>query len=171
MNREQKQQKIDTYDDALTGAGYAILSEHGKMSVGKVEDMRSKLRNLGCESIVLKNTLARIVFERHGLEEVSEHLVGPSILMYGVEEIAPAAKLIQKLSKANPTLKIKAVVFDGKVYESKDFKTFTDMPTKQEIRAQLVGVMKAPIAGFVRVINTPQRIATVLKAYADKRAG
>jgi len=171
MNREQKQQKLDAYDKVVTDAGYAILTEHGKMEVGDVEDMRGKLRDQGCETMVIKNTLARIIFERHGLEEMSEHLIGPSILMYGEEEIAPAAKLIQKLSKANPALKIKAVLFDGKIYESKDFKTFSSMPTKQELRAKFVGVIKAPIANFVRVINTPQRIATVLKAYADKREG
>lgn len=169
MNREQKQKKIDAYDQAVSGAGYAILTEHGKMQVGAFEKMREDLHALGCGTMVVKNTLARIVFERHGIEDICEYLVGPSLLIYGEEEIAPAAKLLKKIGRTNQSIKVKGILFDGKVYPSTEFGSFSSMPTKQELRAKFAGVLKAPIAGFVRVINTPQRMAAVLGAYAAKR--
>ncbi|MBN2082443.1 50S ribosomal protein L10 [bacterium] len=169
MNLKQKEQKIDNYAAALESAGYAIMTEFGKTKATTVEAFRRDLNAIGCQTIVMKNTLARIVFERHGVEEMTEYLVGPTMMFYGEEEIATAAKMVQKLGKAHKALKVKAILFDGKVYAGKDFASFTALPTKQEIRAKFAGVIKAPIAQFVRVINTPQRIATVLKAYADKR--
>jgi len=169
MNRKEKKQKIDNYSAALENTGYAILTEFGNTPVGTVEELRRDLKGVGCRAVVMKNTLARIVFERQGVEEMTEHLVGPTMMFYGEEEVASAAKMIQKLGKTQKSIKVKAILFDGKVYAGKEFSTFTAMPTKQELRAKFAGVIQAPIAQFVRVINTPQRIATVLKAYADKQ--
>lgn len=169
MERRDKELKIEAYEQTLDGAGFLLLTEHGKIPVSQVENMRRQYSELGCRCVVLKNTLARIVFERNGFEKICEYLVGPSFAIFGDEEIAPVAKLVQKHSKASPSFKVKAILFDGKAYSKDDFKTFTSMPTKHEIQGSIVGVFKAPIAGFVRVLNTPQRMVSILKAIADKR--
>lgn len=170
MRREDKNARIEHYAELLEDSSFAFLTEHGKVSVAKMEQLRHQFSELGCNVMVVKNTLARIVFERKGIEEVSTYLEGPSLLVIGKEEVAPAAKALQKATRANPTLKVKAIIFDGKVYPASDFKSFQDMPTKDEIRAKLLSVFKAPISGFVHVINTPQRIVTVLGQYAGKRS-
>jgi large subunit ribosomal protein L10 len=171
MKRTEKETKVQTYGDALETASFAILTEFGKTPVVAVEKLRLQLEEIGCKAVVMKNTLARIVFERQGFEEVTEYLVGPTMMFYGTDEIAPVAKLVQKLGRERSAFKVKAILFDGKVYGGAEFSTFTSMPTTQELRGSLVGVMLAPIVQFVRVLNAPQRIACVLKAYADKRGG
>lgn len=169
MKKSEKEQKVSNYGEALETASFAILTEFGKTPVAAVEQLRQQLDDIGCKTVVMKNTLARIVFERQGIEEITEYLVGPTMMFYGDSEIAPAAKLVQKLSKDRKAFQVKAILFDGKVYSKDDFSTFTSMPTTQELRGSLAGILLAPIAQFARVLNTPQRLATVLKAYADKR--
>ena len=168
MNKAEKAQKIKNYEEAVETADFAILTEFGKTPVTEVEKIRGQLRNSECNAVVMKNTLARIVFERQEIEEITEYLVGPTMMFYGKEEIAPTAKFVQKLSKKHPAIKVKAIMFDGKIYGKEDFSTFTAMPTKLELRGSFASVILAPITLFVRVVNTPQRLVNVLKSYADK---
>jgi large subunit ribosomal protein L10 len=170
MKREDKNARLDEYAGLLAGSTFAFLTEHNKVRVTAMEKLRAQFGEMGCKMVVVKNTLARIVFERQGIDEISAYLDGPSLLIIGSDEIAPAAKALQKISRSHPTMKVKAIVFDGKVYPASDFKSFQDMPTKNEVRAKLLSVFKAPISSFVRVINTPQRMVSVLKQYADKQS-
>jgi large subunit ribosomal protein L10 len=171
MNRANKSAKIEMYAEALAGASFAFLTEFGKVSVPDTDKFRSDMRNLGCDVHVVKNTLARIVFERNGVEQIVEYLAGPSLLISGTGEVSPVAKALVKVARRTPTLKLKAIVYESQVYPADQIKHFTEMPTKEEIRARLVGAFSAPISSFVRVLNTPQRFASVLKQYADKQAG
>ncbi len=169
MNRAEKERKVAQYDEVVQEAGFAILAEHGSMSVPAVEHLRHELRAAGCKAVVMKNTLARIVFERHGLSEVCEHLMGPTVVLYGQDDIAPAAKLLQKHSRKFPALAVKAILFDGKVYPQEEFRTFTTMPSTEELRASFAGVILAPITQFVRILGVAQRMVSVLRNYADQR--
>lgn len=168
MRREQKAEKIALYDEALVESTFAILAEFNKLNVAKVDAFRASLDDLGCGVIVLKNTLARIVFERHGMQQVCEYLAGPSMLIFGAGEISQAAKYLGRFIRDNPGMQVKAIVFDGQTYPKSQFASFVALPTKDEVRAKLLSLLKAPQAQFVRLINSPQRLATVLKAYADK---
>ena len=169
MNKGEKQANIERYEETLKGLGYAILTEFGKMPVGDSQDFRKELRTVGSNCLVLKNTLARIVFERQGYEEVTEHLVGPSMLIFGNEEIAPAAKVLNKFQRNFPALKPKLILCEGKLYPREEFKSFTTMPTRDEVRAKFLSLLKAPVNQFVCVINVPQRFASLLGAFAGKR--
>jgi large subunit ribosomal protein L10 len=171
MKRADKNAKIEMYAAALEGSTFAFLTEFGKLSVPDTDKFRSDMAQLGCQTHVVKNTLARIVFERNGVEQIVEYLAGPSLLISGTGEVSPVAKALAKAARRIPTLKLKAIVYDAQVYPADQLKSFTDMPTKEEIRARLVGAFSAPISSFVRVLNAPQRFASVLKQYADKQAG
>jgi len=168
MNKQQKEQKVANYNEAVSQATYAIMVEYAKVPVVEVERLRNEMADLKAGVVVMKNTLARIVFERNGLEEVTEYLAGPTMLVYGAEEIAPVAKNLDKFMRLFREVKVKAVIYDGSIFPREQFKSFTSLPTKDEIRAKFLGLLKAPQGNFVRVINAGQRVASVLKAYVDK---
>jgi large subunit ribosomal protein L10 len=171
MDKQQKTKRVEHYTEVIEGAGYAILAEFGKMDVGTVMKFRRELIETGCSCIVLKNTLAKIAFEKNELQEVCEFLVGPSMLFYGSEEIAPAAKIIARYGKQYPALKVKTILYDNTVFPKEQFSSFTSLPTKDEVRAALLRVIKAPQSQFVQVINAASRLVGVLRAFADKQAG
>lgn len=171
MDKTQKAARIAHYENVVKPDGYCILAEFAGIPVGAMEQFRVELKVVGGTVLILKNTLAKIVFERKGLEEVCEYLIGTSILFYGDEDIAPAAKLLAKLIQRFPELKIKTIVYESSVFAKEEFKAFTSMPTKNEVRAKLLSVIKAPQANFVHVINSGQRVVCVINAFADKQVG
>ena len=118
----------------------------------------------------MKNTLAKIAFEKNELEEICELLVGPSMLFYGEDDIAPAAKAIAKFTRKFPGLVVKTIIFDNTIFPKEEFATFISMPTKDEVRAQFLSVLMAPQTQFVGVINAASRVVGVLRSYADKKA-
>jgi len=171
MDKQQKTKRVEHYNEVIEGAGYAILAEFSKLDVATVMKFRRELMETGCSCIVLKNTLAKIAFENNQLQEICEFLVGPSMLFYGSEEIAPAAKIIAKYGKQFPGLKVKTILYDNTVFPKEQFVSFTNLPTRDEVRAALLRVIKAPQAQFVQVINAASRLVGVLRAFADKQAG
>lgn len=170
MNRSGKEQKVTQYDDAVRLAGYAIMVEYAKVPVTEFEQLRHDLAGMGAGVVVMKNTLAKIVFERNGLEQVSEFLSGPTALIYGREEISPVAKHLEKFMRQFREVKVKSIIFDGGIFNKEQFKSFVNLPTRDEVRSKLLGVLQAPQGNFVRIINAGQRVASVLKAYVDKAA-
>jgi len=171
MNKQDKVKRVEQYEEVIQGAGFAILAEFKKMNVATVMQFRRELVDTGCSCMVLKNTLARIAFEKNELEEICEFLVGPSLLFYGNGEIAPAAKIIAKYGKQHKDLKVKTILYDNTIFPKEQFTSFTNLPTRDEVRAALLRVIKAPQSQFVSVINAASRIVGVLRAYSDKKAG
>jgi large subunit ribosomal protein L10 len=172
MNRKDKEQKVEQYEEAVGVANYAFLCDYNKVSVADYEKMRTKFAEMGAGVVVMKNTLARIVFERHGLQEVAEYLAGPSVLIYGSgEEISPVAKHLEKtMRQLRNNISVKAVLYDGSIFPKEHFKSFTTLPTRDEVRAKLLGVLQAPLGNFLRVNTAAQRLVSVLQQYADKAA-
>jgi large subunit ribosomal protein L10 len=170
MKRENKSEKLNQYNEAVSLATFAILTEHGRMSVQTVEALRREMRELGCQVIVMKNTLARIVFERNGQEEITESLHGPTLLFAGATEIAPVAKLLQRRIRQNPTMLVKSILYDGGLYTKEQFTEFVNLPTREEVRSKLLGLFKTPQSMFVGVIGPAPRFLSVVKQYADKQA-
>jgi large subunit ribosomal protein L10 len=168
MNRQGKEQKVQQYDETVGVATFAFLTDYEKISVVDMEKLRSELSGLDAGIVIMKNTLAKIVFERHGLEEVSEYLAGPSMLVYGTGEIAPVAKNIDRFMRTHREMKVKAIVYDGAISKGSQFKSFTTLPTKDELRAKFLGVLQAPLGNFLRVNNAAQRLVTVFSQYAEK---
>jgi large subunit ribosomal protein L10 len=169
MNKQGKEVKKELYEDAVGTATYAILAEFIRIPVTDFEKFRNDMAGLGAGVVVMKNTLARIVFERHGLEEISEYLVGPSVLVYGHEEIAPVAKSLDKFTRTFREVKVKAIIYEGSIFSGNQFKSFTTLPTKDEVRSKLLSVLQAPAGRMLRVLNPAQRLVTVLSQYADKQ--
>lgn len=170
MNKQGKEQKVQQYDEAVGNATFAFLVDFISVPVVAMEGFRRELAGHSGAAVVMKNTLARIVFERQGLEEVSEYLAGPSLLIYGTGEVAPVAKALDKFMRTHKALKVKAIVYDGAIFKGEQFKSFTALPTKDEVRAKLLGTLQAPLSRFLTVSNSAQRVVTVLSQYAEKQS-
>jgi large subunit ribosomal protein L10 len=168
MNRQGKEQKVEQYDRTVGEATFAFLADFQQIPVVEMERLRGELSGMSAGIVIMKNTLAKIVFERHGLEEVSEYLAGPSMLVYGTGEVAPVAKHIDKFMRKYKEMKVKAIIFDGAISKGSQFKAFTTLPTKDEARAKFLGVLQAPLGNFLRVSNAAQRLVTVFNQYAEK---
>jgi large subunit ribosomal protein L10 len=146
MLRKQKEAKLTQYEEAARETSYAILLDPSNVNIRLINELRNTLADRGAKAVHVKNTLARIIFEREGLETACEILVGPSLMVYGGEDIGSAAKVVRQLQKdfRDQILPVKGIWFEGKVYPGTAFKSFADLPGKNEVRAMLLGVLKEP---------------------------
>jgi large subunit ribosomal protein L10 len=172
MLRKQKEGVMEQYASALGEAGFAILIDATSVNIRIMDEFRHQLAEKGAKAIQLKNTLARIVFERSGMEAVCEILVGPSLLICGAEDIGAAAKIVRQYQKdfRNAILPVKGIWFDGKLYPAEDFRIFAELPTKDEARSQLLGIIQEPARQIASIaMETYSRLARVLNEYTSKQ--
>ena len=169
MLRKQKEVKITKYEELARGTSYAILIDPTKVNIRLMSELRATLAEKGASMMLVKNALARIVFEREGMEKVCEILVGPSLMVFGGEEIGAAAKVIRQYQRdfRDAILPVKGIWFDGRIYPSSDFRSFADMPGKNELRAKLLGTLKEPSRRLVSILSeTHGRLVRVINEHA-----
>lgn len=173
MLRKDKDLKLENYSAALEGMDYAFMLDPTGVSIRVMDELRGKLAAAGIGVVMLKNTLARIVFERAGKEKLCDVLLGPSLLVYGAEDVGAAAKLVREYRKdfRDKILAVKAVWYEDVLYPAKDFDKFASLPTKDGARALLLRALLGVPQRLVWALNdAPGRVVRVLDAYAKKSA-
>ena len=169
MNRLQKQQRVDRLREEVANAQGMIVASFAGLSVGETQQLRAEMRKAGASLRVVKNTLARLSLSGTDMEVLNDHLVGPTMLAFGEDPVAPAKVLVDFAKERKDCLTVKVGVLGGKLLQEQDIVALSKLPSIDEMRAKLLGTFNAPAQSFVRMPNAPaQSFATVLKARMDK---
>jgi large subunit ribosomal protein L10 len=135
------------------------------MSVAQITELRAKARSQGVYVRVVKNTLARRAVEGTEFACLRESLKGPLILAFSREDPGAAARVFKDFAKGNDKLVTKAVAIGGALYGPADLERLASLPTLDQARAMLLGVLQAPAAKLVRTLaEPPALVARVLAA-------
>src|SRR6187431_1057626 len=155
----------------LQRAQSVIVAEYRGLNVGAVTDLRARARKAGLYLRVLKNTLARRAVKGTPFEKLSEKMVGP--LMYGISQDPVAgAKVLSEFAKENELFVIKAGAMPNAVMSAQDIKALSQLPSREELIAKLLGTMQAPVTKLVRTLNeVPAKFVRTLAAYRDQKSG
>jgi large subunit ribosomal protein L10 len=153
----------------LQGAQSLIVAEYRGLNVERVTQLRSKARKSGVYLRVLKNTLARRAVKGTPFEKLSDVMVGP--LMYGISQDPVAgAKVLSEFAKENELFVIKAGAMPNAVMSAQDIKALSQLPSREELLAKLLGTMQAPMTKLVRTLNeVPGKFVRTLAAYRDSK--
>ena len=158
LNRSEKQVVIDEVTALAAKAQTLVMAEYRGITVADMTKLRVEARSKGVTLSVLKNTLARRAVAGSSFEVAVDQMTGP--LIYGFSEDAvAAAKVVSDFAKTNDKLVIRSGVFDGKALDVNGVKQLANIPTKEVLLAQLLGLMQSPIS----------RTARVLAAVAEKK--
>lgn len=157
--------------NAVAGsATSAVAAHYSGLSVSQMTSLRADAREAGVYLRVVKNTLARRAIEGTDFACLEESLVGPMLLAFSNEEPGAAAKVIKTFAKGNEKLVPVAVAIGGQAYPGSEIGRIASLPTLDEARGQLLGLLQAPLSQFVRTIAEPQaKFARLLAAYRDKQ--
>jgi len=173
LNIDEKKAVVAEVSAEIAKAQGIFVAEYRGLGVGSMTELRAKARKSGVYLRVLKNTLARRAVAGTPFEKLAEQMVGP--LVYGISSDPVAtAKVLNEFAKANEKLVIKAGAMPNALITAKEVKALASMPSREQLIAQLLGTMQAPIAQFVRTLNeVPSRFARTLAAVRDlkERAG
>ena len=170
LNLEDKRAIVVSVNAAAAEALSAVVADYRGLSVSEMTALRVKARETGVYLKVVRNTLAKRAVEGTEYECLSDSLVGPTILAFSQADPGAAARLIKDFAKDHDALEVKALAVGGVAYEAKDIDVLAKLPTRDEALAQLMSVMQAPVAKFVRTVNeVPGRFVRTVAAVKDKK--
>ena len=160
LNRSEKQAVIDEVTGLAAKAQTLVMAEYRGITVADMTKLRSQARDKGVNLSVLKNTLARRAVAGSAFAVLSDQMTGPLIYGFSTDAVA-AAKVVADFAKTNDKLVIRAGAMAGKVLDVNGVKQLANIPSKEVLLAQLLGLMQSPIS----------RTARVLSALAEKKGG
>jgi large subunit ribosomal protein L10 len=164
MERAEKERQIAELKSLIIGKQSVILTDYRGMSVGEMFDFRRECDKEGVGYRVVKNTLTKLALAGTDYELLNDALTGPVGLLYSDDPVAPA-RVLTKFIKDCEALNIKLGYLDGKTLVEKDIEALSKLPSKDELRAQLLSVMNAPAQKFVGVLAAvPRNFVGVLAA-------
>ena len=170
MDRSQKAESVASLNAVFNEAGVVVVTRNLGLSVAQSTNLRNKMRDAGASFKVAKNRLARLALKDTDYAGLEEHLTGPTALAYSVDPVA-AAKAVVDFAKTNDKLEIVGGAMGSTVLNAEGVKALASMPSLDELRAKLIGLVNAPATKVVQLVNAPaSKLARVFGAYAAKDA-
>jgi len=170
--RPAKVAVVDEVRQRLSSSDAAILTEYRGLNVGEMARLRRSLTEAGGQYKIYKNSLVRFAVRELGMEELEAMLLGPTAIAFVDGDAAAVAKSLRDFSRTNPALVIKGGVLGGTVLSAADAGALAELPSREQLLAQLAGAMAAPLqqlAGLMTAI--PRNFAYGIRALADKQGG
>lgn len=168
MLRSEKQGFVSELEGIYKQAGSIIVTHYHGLTVSQISSLRKDLGGKGGKFKVIKNTLSRIAAGNAEVNELKSLLSGPTAIAYS-EDPVTAAKVVVNFAKSHENLVIVGGVVNGKLLSRQDVQQLSKLPSLDELRGKIVGLLQAPSVKIARVLQAPaSQIARVLQAYADK---
>lgn len=169
LTLERKREIVSEVAAVATAAPTAVAAEYSGLNVSEMMELRRSARAAGVYLKVVRNTLARRALEGTRFECMREGLSGPLLLAFSGEEPGSAARVIRDFARQNEKLVVKLVSVDGRLLPPADIERLASLPTLEQARSMLLGVMKAPMGKFVRLLSEPPaKFARLLAAKRDQ---
>lgn len=157
MNRQEKEAIVAELRDKLERAKAAILTDYRGLKVTEITELRQKLNEEGVEYRVVKNSLTRLAVKDTEASPLEDHLLGPNALALCYDDELRPAKLLLDYAKKNEKLEVKAGVLAGRLILQEDMQQLVKLPSKEELQAQLLGIMSTLPSKLLGVMNAVPR--------------
>lgn len=174
ISRTRKEELYQAYTEQYTKSNGIILAHYTGLTVVQMQGMRRRAREQGGQIFVVKNTLLRSILEEHGVETPTDMLTGPTLAVFCAQGIQPLSKLFNEFAKEleEGRFVVRGAVLEGQVYNAEQAVRLADMPSREQLLAQVLGTINAPASQVVGVVASGVRqILNVLQAYVDKLEG
>lgn len=147
--RKEKEQHVKDLKQKFSDIRGAVLVDYRGLDVEQMTELRAKLQEEGIDFVVVKNTLAEIAAKEVGVEGLEDYLTGPIGIAFGYDDPVLPAKILKDFSKENDDLEFRGGILQGSAIDEEKVKELASLPSREELLAQVVGTMQAPISGFV----------------------
>lgn len=166
MDRSQKANLVTALNKALTDIDCVVVTHQSGLTVAEATELRRQMRAAGAGFRVTKNRLARRALEGTKFERLSPLFKGPTAIAYSRDPVA-AAKVAVAFAEKNNKLTIVGGGLGGRELDAEGVKALATLPSLEELRAKLLGLLQTPASRIVGVLQAPgAQIARVLAAYA-----
>ncbi|MEL1251589.1 50S ribosomal protein L10 [Aurantiacibacter gilvus] len=170
MDRSQKTEAVAQLNAVFNEVGVVVVTRNLGMTVDQSTDLRNKMRDAGASYKVAKNRLAKLALKDTDYAGIEEYLSGPVGLAWSEDPVA-AAKAAVDFAKSNDKLEIVGGSMGTQVLDEAGIRSLASMPSLDELRGKIVGLVNAPATKIAQVVNAPAaKLARVFGAYAAKDA-
>ncbi|HNP88170.1 MAG: 50S ribosomal protein L10 [Chloroflexi bacterium SZAS-1] len=169
MPTQRKIESVADLTDKLSRTQLTLVTDYRGLTVAEITDLRKKLRETGAELIVAKNTLTLRAAKETGYEALEPLLSGPTALAFAFQDASKTAKVINDFNKGPKKLVVRGGMLGNSLLGANVLEQVASMPTREQILAQIVGGVSAPVSGVVGVLNAAiTNVLYVLQARIDQ---
>ncbi len=170
--RPEKTLIVSDIREKLQASPYLLIVDFSGMKVPHFETLRTRLSDAGARMSVVRNTFLRIAAKELNLPELEHSMAGQTAMVTGEEDICAAAKIIKSFAAEFKMPAVRAGVLDNAALSASQVEELAELPSKDVLRAKLLGLLQTPASQFVRILNEPgASLARVLKAKGEALGG
>lgn len=167
--RPEKANIVADLSEKLSRSPFLLVTDYQHMKVEQFGELRNRLAPIGAEVHVVKNSFLKRALSDSGLPEMTEQLRGQTAVVTGEVDVAPVAKVLKTFAAEFKIATLKVGVVDKNVLSTAEVETLAELPSREVLQAQLLGVFLAPATKLVRLLNEPaSALARLLNAKAQK---
>lgn len=168
MERAAKKELVTTLNEVFKASNVVVVAHYAGLTVAQMQNLRKQAKQAGASVKVAKNRLAKIALEGTDASIVAPLLKGPTVIAYSGDPVA-APKVASDFAKANDKFVILGGAMGKTALNPDGVKALASLPSLDELRARIVGLIQAPATKVAQLINAPAaKLARVVQAYADK---
>ena len=168
MDRTQKEELVATLNKTFDEAEMVVVTHYSGLTVAEITDLRDRIREAGAKFKVTKNRLTRLALKNTKFEGISDLFSGPTAIAYSNDPVA-AAKISVDFSKNNDNLVVLGGALGSERLDADDVKALATLPSLDELRGKIVGLLQAPASKIAQVLQAPGgQVARVISAYSEQ---
>ncbi len=167
--RPEKANIVSDLSEKLNRSPFLLVTDYQRMKVGQFGELRNRLAPVGAEVHVVKNSFLRRALSDSGFPEIDEQLRGQTAIVTGDVDVAPVAKVLKTFAAEFKIAALKIGVVEKNILSTGEVESLAELPSRDVLRAQLLGMLMAPATKLVRIFNEPAAsLARLLNAKAEK---
>src|SRR6476620_10367872 len=167
--RPEKASIVSDLSEKLNRSPFLLVTDYKQMKVDQFGELRNRLAPAGAEVRVVKNSFLKRAMADSGMPDVGDKLTGQTAIVMGEKDVAPVAKILKSFAAEFKIATLKIGVVDKAILSTSDVEALAELPSREILLAQLLGLFQAPATRLVRILNEPaSAFARLLKAKADK---
>lgn len=170
--KQQKEQELAALKEKFDNSVGAVFTQTIGLTVAQTQDLRSKLREEDCELVVAKKSLIALMAEDGGLDkDTIANLDGSVAVVFGYSDEVTPAKIVADFAKEHELVELFGGVLEGNMIGKDKVMALSQLPSRQELQAKMVGSLNSPISGFVNVLGGNVRgLVQVLAQIKEQKA-
>ncbi len=155
VTRAKKVELVNEYRELVRKSGAIVFTNYRGTSVKQINALRARMKEIGGDYVVTKNTLLRIALEQEGRAQPESLLAGPNAVAFTSEDIAKSVSALKDWIREAKIVEITGALLENAALDAAGAEKLSDMPTKEQLLAQILGTLNAPAGSLARILNAP----------------
>ena len=148
-------EQVEELTDKLGRANAIYITEYLGLNVEDITELRREFHSNDVEYKVTKNTLIKLAAKNNDMEGLDDYLIGSTAIAFSYQDPTSPARVLKQFKKEHDLPVVKGIVFEGNVLPGSEFKRIADLPTKDQLLAQLVSLLNSPMTKLVWALKSP----------------